>query len=711
MKLYGPFSGFLISLLYLSCRITLNSADTGGYKYEVEVEPLSGSERDQVGDDLPQEGTWTGFQSDPVAVLGNAAPTPVDLLGKCHDELDLAILLDASYSITTTGWEGIATATKDLIDKLDISPAGTHVSLMKFSTDVETFYMFDNQATKDRLKSLIDKMEYDGEWSRTDIALNAAKNHIFVPSTGARGDAPKAIVLFTDGKTDGPTPIDRNIDWVASLIKPLQDLRDANVTIFCVASGNHPDYSQINWLAGDRARVFTTGDMDALVGSLGRASKKVCPYITGSGTPLPSSPVSPLPSPVPSVAPTPSQTYCTSTPASCTPTTTCYLQVPTCILIPPVNPCTPVTTTCEKTISVTKTQTLPPDTCTLTTTSMSTCTVPGPCVTTTCIKTKDVTTTKVLPPQTCTVTTTKLATCTPSQTCYPNVPACVLIPATTPCVATTTTCFKETSVTKTEFIRPTVTCTETTTKVVTCTPTANCYPPGAASCVNLFIVQACNTITSTVSCPKDVSSTETVSVTSAPTATLTSAPTATVTPTASNAFTETTTVTSTTTITVLPQPTSASSSITPSSTPATGTATIATATYSVPPSVAPTAKKRQDIASPVQPSPSWVMVPSGSVMKTTVTVWETKFVTASNIAWSTISSPLPMTTVFVTTTVAPSSSSAEPVSASTDPASAPAAPSADEKEKEEKKKEKRSVSPFMKKVIPSFIKRWVGIQY
>jgi hypothetical protein len=118
--------------------------------------------------------------------------------------LDLALVLDSSYTITSAGWTKIKEAATKLIDGLDISPDGTHVSIMKFSTDVEAYYMFDANAGKERLKQQIDDLKYDGEWSRLDMALQAVDHHVFIPVGGARlGTVPRALVIFSDGKADG----------------------------------------------------------------------------------------------------------------------------------------------------------------------------------------------------------------------------------------------------------------------------------------------------------------------------------------------------------------------------------------------------------------------------------------------------------------------------------------------------------------------------
>lgn len=121
-----------------------------------------------------------------------------------HNVLDLVLVMDSSYTITTSGWYRIKKAAEQLVDTLDISPQGTHLSIMKFSTDVQTLRMFEQDVDKEQLKKDIDNMSYDGEWSRLDLAIKAVDEHVFAEGSGARlGDVPKAVILFTDGKADG----------------------------------------------------------------------------------------------------------------------------------------------------------------------------------------------------------------------------------------------------------------------------------------------------------------------------------------------------------------------------------------------------------------------------------------------------------------------------------------------------------------------------
>lgn len=119
--------------------------------------------------------------------------------------MDLALVFDSSHSIAKEGWERIRQTAKDVIHSIDISPQGTHVSILVYSSDVEEFYVFDNNSSSDpkNLMNMVDGLKFYGSWSRLDIALNAVVNYVFTDKNGARSNVPKVVLIFSDGNTDG----------------------------------------------------------------------------------------------------------------------------------------------------------------------------------------------------------------------------------------------------------------------------------------------------------------------------------------------------------------------------------------------------------------------------------------------------------------------------------------------------------------------------
>lgn len=117
--------------------------------------------------------------------------------------MDLALVLDCSHSIAKEGWARIKQASKRIANALDLSPQGTHVSIVVFSSDVEEFYVFNKYTDAAALVKGIDELKFYGSWSRLDIALNIVLSDVFNVKSGARTDVPQVVVVFTDGNTDG----------------------------------------------------------------------------------------------------------------------------------------------------------------------------------------------------------------------------------------------------------------------------------------------------------------------------------------------------------------------------------------------------------------------------------------------------------------------------------------------------------------------------
>lgn len=113
--------------------------------------------------------------------------------------------MDSSYTISPSLWEEQKSIVMNLLDKMNVSPSGTHLSVMSFSTDVEFPIPFNGYKDIDDLKRKVTQLSYHTGWSRTDLGLTAVKERMFDKRFGARdvGLVPRALLLFTNDKTDG----------------------------------------------------------------------------------------------------------------------------------------------------------------------------------------------------------------------------------------------------------------------------------------------------------------------------------------------------------------------------------------------------------------------------------------------------------------------------------------------------------------------------
>lgn len=124
---------------------------------------------------------------------------------ECHKVMDLGILMDSSFSISPSLWEVEKSIVVTLMDKLDIHPLGTHMSVMTFNTAVDFPVPFNGYKDRVELKRKVAELPYHTGWSRIDLGLTAVKNQMYVPQAGVRNlkEVPRVLVILTNGNTDG----------------------------------------------------------------------------------------------------------------------------------------------------------------------------------------------------------------------------------------------------------------------------------------------------------------------------------------------------------------------------------------------------------------------------------------------------------------------------------------------------------------------------
>ena len=120
--------------------------------------------------------------------------------------------MDSSYTISPSLWEEEKSIVVTLMDKLDISPLGTHMSVMTFNTDVDFPISFNGYKDVVDLKRKVTQLPYHTGWSRTDLGLTAVRDRMFVPKAGVRDarQVPRALVVLSNGKTDGRACVKHN---------------------------------------------------------------------------------------------------------------------------------------------------------------------------------------------------------------------------------------------------------------------------------------------------------------------------------------------------------------------------------------------------------------------------------------------------------------------------------------------------------------------
>lgn len=104
--------------------------------------------------------------------------------------MDLAFLIDSSGSITRGNWKLLKAFIKDAIDAFDVSPKGTHIASVSYSTRAVVDYRF-NTLIGDKLNGpglhkLVDRIRHQRGFTYIDRALALANKEIFSDKGGMR---------------------------------------------------------------------------------------------------------------------------------------------------------------------------------------------------------------------------------------------------------------------------------------------------------------------------------------------------------------------------------------------------------------------------------------------------------------------------------------------------------------------------------------------
>ena len=117
---------------------------------------------------------------------------------KCKAIVDLAFVVDSSGSISRRNWKLMLAFVKDAISALDVSPKGSHVASVSYSSTAKVDFRF-NTLTDDKLNSaelhkLVDKIRHQRGFTYIDRALKLANEEVFSDKGGMRQAVRKVLM-------------------------------------------------------------------------------------------------------------------------------------------------------------------------------------------------------------------------------------------------------------------------------------------------------------------------------------------------------------------------------------------------------------------------------------------------------------------------------------------------------------------------------------
>ncbi|XP_015683547.1 matrilin-4 [Protobothrops mucrosquamatus] len=124
---------------------------------------------------------------------------------KCKaGHIDLVMVIDGSKSVRPQNFELVKQFVNQIVDFLDVSPQGTHVGLVQYSSRVRTEFPLNRFTAADDVKEAVQRVQYMEKGTMTGLALKHMVEHSFSEAEGARPlsqNIPRIGLVFTDGRS------------------------------------------------------------------------------------------------------------------------------------------------------------------------------------------------------------------------------------------------------------------------------------------------------------------------------------------------------------------------------------------------------------------------------------------------------------------------------------------------------------------------------
>ncbi|KAM9806315.1 collagen alpha-6(VI) chain isoform 1-T1 [Syngnathus typhle] len=130
---------------------------------------------------------------------------PANPTGECKGAklADVVFIIDESGSIGTPNFQLVRTFLHSVVSGLDVAPSRVRVGIVMYSSNPKAQVYLNTFDDKNELLSFIKIMPYHGGGTRTGVALNFTREHVFTKERGSRKDKgiQQVAVVITDGKS------------------------------------------------------------------------------------------------------------------------------------------------------------------------------------------------------------------------------------------------------------------------------------------------------------------------------------------------------------------------------------------------------------------------------------------------------------------------------------------------------------------------------
>ncbi|XP_026068786.1 matrilin-4-like isoform X8 [Carassius auratus] len=190
--------------------------------------------------------------------------------GTCRSSnIDLVLLIDGSKSVRPQNFELVKQFVNQVVDQLDVSPKGTRVGLVQYSSRVRTEFPLSMFQTKEEIKKAVMNVEYMEKGTMTGLALKHMVENSFSEADGARPaekNIPRVGLVFTDGRSQ-----DDIQDWA-------KKAKEAGITMYAVGVGKAVE-DELREIASEpvEKHFFYSADFTAISQIAENLKLNVCP--------------------------------------------------------------------------------------------------------------------------------------------------------------------------------------------------------------------------------------------------------------------------------------------------------------------------------------------------------------------------------------------------------------------------------------------------
>ncbi|XP_059170537.1 uncharacterized protein LOC131951789 [Physella acuta] len=196
--------------------------------------------------------------------------SPKEKASKCTtlNKADIILVMDASSSVGEANWVHQTDMAANITHYFHVGPDNVRFAALLFHRNPTKIFDLKDYTSHSSLEYNLKKVPYPRHsGTYTHEALNyIMTQNMFGTASGGRDDAPKLVIVMTDGKSNNPL---RTLDEA-------RKLKANGISIISVGIGRHLSYEELIGVASTQDNVIMATSYQALGDSLGSLVKLAC---------------------------------------------------------------------------------------------------------------------------------------------------------------------------------------------------------------------------------------------------------------------------------------------------------------------------------------------------------------------------------------------------------------------------------------------------